>query len=448
MDAPRVRIVHADLAEAAIGLRLPFRYGPVTMHAFTEARLTVRVRDGSGREASGHAAETMAPRWFDKTPGLTPEDDVAHLRRAVALAAGAYAAAGPATAYDLHAVCDDDHRAACAAECLSPLIAQFATALVDKAVLSSLRALTGLSRIDAFHANVMGLHVGRDPDLTGIDLDRFLAGLSMTRRIEIRHTVGGVDPLREAEVAERPDDGLPVSLEEVIRWYGVRAFKLKLSAEPGHDAERLARVAEVILPAVPDARVTLDGNEAFADVEALTDAWARLRSEQAIGPLLARVAYLEQPIDRATAKDGPLGGAVPDVPVIIDESDDHPGAFAAARRLGYAGVSAKSCKGTYRALLNGARVATSGGTAFLTAEDLCTQPGPALEDDLALAALLGLPDVERNGHHYGNGRSWDGEPGSPFAPDLSANIYTTRGSALHLAIADGGVRSLELLRRS
>ena len=40
---------------------------------------------------------------------------------------------------------------------------------------------------------------------------------------------------------------------------------------------------------------------------------------------------------------------------------------------------------------------------FMSAEDLTTQAGIALQQDLALVTLLGLTHVERNGHHYVNG---------------------------------------------
>ena len=40
---------------------------------------------------------------------------------------------------------------------------------------------------------------------------------------------------------------------------------------------------------------------------------------------------------------------------------------------------------------------------FMSAEDLTTQAGLAVQQDLALVNLLGITHVERNGHHYVNG---------------------------------------------
>jgi hypothetical protein len=63
----------------------------------------------------------------------------------------------------------------------------------------------------------------------------------------------------------------------------------------------------------------------------------------------------------------------------------------------------------YKSVLNAARCeawsAAEGapGRYFLSGEDLTLQAGLALQQDLALADLLGLEHVERNGHHYVDG---------------------------------------------
>jgi hypothetical protein len=95
-------------------------------------------------------------------------------------------------------------------------------------------------------------------------------------------------------------------------------------------------------------------------------------------------------------------------PVIVDESDADLAAFPSARALGHTGVSSKCCKGLYKSILNAARCkswnAEAGGERyFMSGEDLTTQAGLAVQQDLALVNLLGLKHVERNGHHYVNG---------------------------------------------
>ena len=41
----------------------------------------------------------------------------------------------------------------------------------------------------------------------------------------------------------------------------------------------------------------------------------------------------------------------------------------------------------------------------MSAEDLTTQPGVSVQQDLALVSLLGLTHVERNAHHFIDGMS-------------------------------------------
>jgi hypothetical protein len=131
-----------------------------------------------------------------------------------------------------------------------------------------------------------------------------------------------------------------------------------------------------------------------------------------------------------------------DKPVIIDESDDSLEAFPLARRRGYTGVSSKACKGLYKSILNSARCTLwnrEEGAAryFMSGEDLTTQAGLAVQQDLALAALLGLSHVERNGHHYVNGMA--GLPEAEQAAFLAAHpdLYERSHGAVRLKITNG-----------
>src|SRR5260370_35363224 len=77
---------------------------------------------------------------------------------------------------------------------------------------------------------------------------------------------------------------------------------------------------------------------------------------------------------------------------IIDEADDSYDAFPVARALGYRGISSKSCKGVYKSVVNATRAAkwsAGGDKFFITGEDLTCQAGPAVQQDLALVALIG-----------------------------------------------------------
>ena len=75
-----------ELLERDVRLRMPFRFGVVTLRAAPQAFARATLRFADGREATGAAAELLAPKWFDKDPALSNEDNFDQLRRALALA--------------------------------------------------------------------------------------------------------------------------------------------------------------------------------------------------------------------------------------------------------------------------------------------------------------------------------------------------------------------------
>src|ERR1700744_2873274 len=128
---------------------------------------------------------------------------------------------------------------------------------------------------------------------------------------------------------------------------------------------------------------------------------------------------------------------------MIDESDSTLDAFVKANTYGYTGVSSKTCKGIYRSLLNAARCRQFNGNTparhFMSAEDLTTQAGLAVQQDLALVNLLGLTHVERNGHHYVDGFRGQGAAHHEQQAFLSAQrgLYEAGDGNVRLAIRGG-----------
>jgi hypothetical protein len=131
---------------------------------------------------------------------------------------------------------------------------------------------------------------------------------------------------------------------------------------------------------------------------------------------------------------------------LLDEADGTLDAFPIGRAHGWRGVSSKGCKGLYKAVLNRARCDQWNLTArnaddrcFMSAEDLTCQAGLAVQQDLALASLLGLAHCERNGHHY-----VDGFGAAPAAEQQAfaaahGDLYETAGGRPRLAIRDGRI---------
>jgi hypothetical protein len=438
-----IRLVEAEAFERPVAFRFPFRFGVARVTEAPQAFVRV-VIETEGRAAGGWSAEMMMPKWFDKSPELMPGDNVAQLRRSLRLAIDAMLAAGSGTPFGLVATVEPSHHAACAAEGLPPLVASYGLALVERATLDALARAHNTPAAELVRANRIGLTAVTAPDLAGFDLDAFLATLRPAETIAVRHTVGLADPLTADDLApaDRLNDGLPETLEEAIVAYGHRFFKLKIAGDPEADVARLTRIAAV-LDRLPDYRVTLDGNEQYLDpatvdldpatVAALVDG---LAAAPGLDRLRRALLFLEQPMARAVTLSKPLAVSLP---VEIDEADGTMEAFAAARALGYTGVSAKSCKGFSRALLNRARVAAWGADYFMSAEDLTTQAGIAVQQDLVLATLIGATHVERNGHHYVDGMA--GAPAAEQARFLAAHgdLYRDALGRARLAIKDGAV---------
>jgi L-alanine-DL-glutamate epimerase-like enolase superfamily enzyme len=441
----RVRLICVDFFERPVRLRLPFRFGAATLREAPQTFVRARIRLDDGREGDGVSAELLAPKWFDKSPALSNEQNFDQLRASLAMARRALLAAGESTAFALSAAVDAAHHAACAAAGLNGLVASYGLALIDRALIDALGRLERASVFALARENLLGLDASTAPDLDGFDFQRFLAELQPASSIQARHTVGLIDPLTASDLdpAQRVNDGLPETLEEVVATYGNRYFKLKISGQIEDDVDRLSAIATV-LDRFGDYRATLDGNEQYQDIDGVVELWRRIGEDKRLARLKQSILFIEQPIARDRALSAPVRALSDEVPIEIDESDADIAVFPQARALGYRGISTKSCKGFYRALINRARVAMwntqESGRYFMSAEDLTTQPGVAVQQDLALATLVGATHIERNGHHYGDGMS--GAPAHEQDGFLSAHpgLYQRAPHGrLYLTIRDGTI---------
>jgi hypothetical protein len=431
-----------ELFEREVRLRLPIRFGVVTLTRAPQAFVRARIRLENGAESEGAAAELMAPKWFDKDPALSDEQTAAQLRTSLLLARESYLAGGANTAFG-HSIDNYGPQIALAAlQGLGSLVACYGPALIDRAVLDALCRALGVSFYQAIARNLPGISApGWQADLMAFDMDDFLDGLAPRKEIAARHTVGLVDAITALDVGKRLDDGLPETLEEVIERYGHRWFKLKVGGEVKADVERLAAIAAV-LDRLDAYSVSLDGNEQYESAEGALALWRAIRADARLRRLASAVAFIEQPVKRQNALVGDISELAEEKPVIIDESDDSLEAFPRARRLGYTGVSSKTCKGLYKSILNAARCQLwnreeGAGRFFMSGEDLTLQAGLAVQQDLALVSLLGLEHVERNGHHYVNGMSGLPEAEQEDFLKKHPDLYERSHGAVRLKIRAG-----------
>jgi hypothetical protein len=423
--APTLRVRKVDLFERPVTLRLPFRFGAATVTRCPQAFVRVEA-EVEGCSVVGATAELMVPRWFDKSPALSHEQNFEQLRDALRAARDAHLAAPePGTPWALSDRHGEAAVHAAMGRGLPRLAAQFGAAQLDKAIADA-----------ALHAAGLGWCAGLR---TGVLGDPWSPRLAIARpaHVALRHTVGLADRLTEADPGVDPHDGLPATLQSAIRAYGLRFFKLKLCGEIAADLARLSAIAVVLEREAGDYRVTLDGNETFADAAQLGRYWHALTQDSAVQRLLQRTLLLEQPLARAVALAQPIGGLGIGVPVILDESDDHAEALEEGLALGYRGISSKACKGLYRSLRNAAEIAARGTGLLLSGEDLTCQAGLATQQDTLLAASLGVAHIERNGHHYVDGFGVAPAAEARAFAEAHRGLYREEHGRFHLDVQQG-----------
>jgi len=453
--APLIRVTETRLDLVPCRTRIPFRFG---IHTLTEAPLataTVMVENEQGRTACGASSDLLVPKWFEKSAEKTPEEDSAELAESARAAFALAEASAPATVFGLWW---ELHRARVESEPRDApdlLVRGFGISLLERAVMDAVCRLEGVSFHEALISDLFGFRPG---EVHAELADWSPAGdlpAKAARAITLRHTIGMLDALQSSEVeSEAEDDGFPRSLEEDIRSNGLTHFKIKMNGERDSDLERLGRIAAIFASEVEGtARFTLDGNEQFTNLAPLASLLEAVADTPGGREFLSGLMFIEQPLKREHTFDAEAHASLARVdafaPLLIDEADCDTWAFPEAIGVGYRGVSVKACKGVFRALLNRGlctvRNAADDRGLFQSGEDLTNLPVRALQQDLALMASLGMPHVERNGHHYFRGLDHLGEEVAASALAHHAGLYLREAGTVALRI-EGGTLDLTSLQ--
>jgi hypothetical protein len=404
----------AELFQFPLRLRMPFRYGIATLTELPHAIVRLQFEIG-GECYTGFAADNLPPKWFTKNAARPATEEITELFSIIRAAVAHARELRAPTPFAFWRALYDRHAAWAAAQKLPPLLANFGVSMVERALIDAFCRARRITFAAAVQSNALGFELGA--------LHRSLAQssphdwLPATPADEVfaRHTIGLSDAIEGEELspADRVHDGLPQTLVECIRAYGLRHFKIKINGETSRDRSRLAAMVQVFSRECgDDYAFTLDGNESFHAVDAFADYMRALMAEPALRPLWPHLLFIEQPWHRdvaLTPEIGVLAGAWPErPPIAIDESDAGIDSTARALALGYAGTTHKNCKGIFKSVANACLLAQrrkEGAITALSGEDL-TNVGPiALTQDLAAAAALGITTIERNGHHYFAGLS-------------------------------------------
>ncbi len=241
------------------------------------------------------------------------------------------------------------------------------------------------------------------PEFKGEYLDRYISRQPKPR-MPLYHLVGALDPLTDADIKQRLNDGLPETLPEWIRYNGLTHIKIKLNGgDLDWDVGRVLGVEQVsaetqVKRGVQAWHYSLDFNEKCPNVQYLLEFLNRIKEKSPAG--FERIQYIEQPTHRdlKNHRQNVMHAASRLRPVVIDESLTDLESLQLAREMGYTGAALKACKGQSQALLMAA--AAQKYKMFLCVQDL-TCPGASLIQSAGLAAHVpGVAAIEANARQY------------------------------------------------
>jgi len=395
--------------------RFPFQYGIASLTALPHLFVTATVVI-DGQKGTGISAEGLPPKWFTKDPNTTFEEDLPQMFGVIRQAAEfAISCSRGDSFFNWWQKLYEAQSSWAVSEGIPPLLANLGVSIMERAVIDGLCRLRGATFANAVHANIFGIQMGQVyPELEDLEPAHLLPSEPLSS-IVARHTVGLGDPLTDGDIEEPLNDGLPHSLEACIVAYGLDHFKVKLCGNLERDQNRLIQLSRVLDKGTGgNYQLTLDGNEQFGNISAFREHWNAHNSRDEIQALFKNLLFVEQPLHRdyTLTEDVRISLADwPDAPpMIIDESDAEIGSVVEALELGYSGTSHKNCKGITKGIVNACLVEHRRRQSpvkpiILSGEDLGNVGPIALLQDLTVMSLLGIPHVERNGHHYFKGLS-------------------------------------------
>ena len=418
-----IRIDWVSIDYQEFPYRTPFKFGGREIDRVTVLNVRCAVHTLSGREAQGFGSMPLVSAWafpsakmsFDTTlgamktlaesiRGITEDfDDLAHPIDINVALEPEYLEAAREVSEDLRL-----------AEPIPKLCTLVTASAFDAALHDAFGKAHGVSTYHTYNRDFMTYDLSHylGPEFSGEYPDQYVLK-DPKPRLALYHAVGESDPIDEADVKERIDDGLPMSLRGWINYNGLTHIKIKLAGNNlTWDLERILSIDRTTSDAetargVKDWVYSLDFNEQCPNEAYLVDFLRRLKEKSPSG--YEKIQYVEQPTKRDLEKDreNVMHEAAKLKPVVIDESLTGLDRLKLAREMGYSGAALKTCKGqTQSVLLPGY---CQKYKMFMCVQDL-TCPGASLVHSVGMAAHIPtVTAVESNARHFvpaGN-RGWE-----------------------------------------
>ncbi len=409
-----IRLVAFDLNVERIAYRAPMKFGGRVVTDAVIATVTAEVETRDGRRGRGTGSMPLSNVWAWPSSRVATDQTLAAMEQFLDRALSD-ARAYRGTGHPLEITHDLSHGHAAIATAIvgeldlaepMPRLAQLVAASpIEAAIHDAYGKTLGQNSYNLLSAEYANRDIGSylNADFAGEYLDQYTLR-EPKARMPLYHLVGALDPLTDADIPQRLNDGLPETLGEWITADGLTHLKIKLNGDDlAWDVARVASIEAIAAPVQQGRGCTAwnyscDFNEKCASVEYVLDFLAKLkeRSPQA----LDRVQYIEQPTHRdlRAHMQNRMHAAAKIKPVVIDESLVDFDSLLLCRELGYSGVALKACKGHSEALLMGAAAQKYG--MFLCVQDL-TCPGYSFLHSASLSARLPtVAAIEGNARQY------------------------------------------------
>ncbi len=394
--------------------RTPYKFGGRAVDRVTLLDVTCVVRAANGRRAKGFGSMPLGNVWSFPSAVMSYDTTLGAMKALAARIAKLTAEyREPGHPIDMNRALEPAYLAAAAeisrelklAEPIPKLCTLVTVSPFDAALHDAFGKLQGLNSYRTYGPECVRHDLAADlgKEFKGEYLDRYILPEPQPR-LGVFHSIGALDPIVEADLPRRLNDGLPETLPEWIRYNGLTHFKIKLNGDDLEwDLERVVRIDRVVTETQPMRGVdtwwySLDFNEKCANVGYVLDFLRRLKEKTPRG--FERIQYLEQPTGRdlTAHRENTMHEAAKLRPVVIDESLTDLDSLLVAREMGYTGVALKACKGQTQALLMAAAAQKYG--MFRCVQDL-TCPGAALIQSAGIAAHVpGVTALEANAREY------------------------------------------------
>lgn len=394
--------------------RTPIKFGGSVLDRVTLLNVNCTISNGSGGRQSGFGSMPLGNIWAfpsKEMPYETTLSAMKALSEKITKITGDYAETGHPV--DINMALEPAYLKAAEevsaemqlAAPIPKLATQVTASPFDAAIHDAYGKLHGVSCYQTYGPEFMNHDLSRylGPEFQGEYLEQYVLK-EPKPRMPLYHLVGALDPITEADIDQRLNDGIPETLPEWINYSGLTHLKIKLSGlDLNWDVDRVVTVDRVAAETQAARGVTewfysTDFNEKCPNVDYLIDFLNQVKKQTPAG--FERIQYIEQPTrrDLKADRDNVMHAASKLRPVVIDESLTGLEVLLLAREMGYTGVALKACKGQTQALLMGA--AAQKYKMFLCVQDL-TCPGASLIHSAGLAAHVpGVAAIEANSRQY------------------------------------------------